>query len=299
MTLLEVPVFSPASATAAIQAGAHRLELNRAGSYPQGGLTPDVADLQALSSADVPPESAFSSLPPLRIMIRPRGPSAGEPDFVYSDAEFAEMRASVLKFKDSGLMRLERGDGFVFGILKAHGTEAERHGAKAEAVVVVVVVDVDRNRELVELAAPWPCVFHRAFVSISGSQKRYCRSCANPFSQDDVLGSAGSTPEEALADLDTCGFRGLLTSGGPGSAADHTETLRDIIRSATPSLGAIIVGGGVRSSNVQKLRESLLSREGTPVHVWFHSSCLTNTAESDVVDETELRAIVEGLAEGG
>lgn len=169
MMPLEVPVFSPGSASAAIQAGAHRLELNRAGSYPQGGLTPDIADLQTLTAASVS-EANPSPLPPLRIMIRPRGPPADEPDFVYSDAEFAEMKASVGAFKESGLMRRGRGDGFVFGILKVRETEAGRLGARAESPVVV---DVERNRELVELAAPWPCVFHRAFVRPSRSPKRY------------------------------------------------------------------------------------------------------------------------------
>lgn len=99
--------------------------------------------------------------------------------------------------------------------------------------------------------------------------------------------------EAALADLDRCNFHGLLTSGGPGAAADHIDSISRILKSAPKSLNEVIVGGGVRSSNVQKLRESLPVSEG--VEVWFHSSCLTNAREGDVVDQDELQAIVQGL----
>lgn len=50
---LEVPVFSPASAQVAL-ARAGRIELNRAGSYPQGGLTPELSDVQSLTAVPVP-----------------------------------------------------------------------------------------------------------------------------------------------------------------------------------------------------------------------------------------------------
>lgn len=119
--------------------------------------------------------------------------------------------------------------------------------------------------------------------------------------QDDILGSGGSTPEQALTDLGTCGFRGLLTSGGPGSAAANAETLRVILRAAPQAgLAEIIVGGGVRSSNVGQLRTEILPASETAgaeprLAVWFHSSCLTSLGESDVVDTVELKAIVEGL----
>lgn len=50
---LEVPVFSPASAQVAL-ARASRIELNRAGSYPKGGLTPELSDVQSLSALPIP-----------------------------------------------------------------------------------------------------------------------------------------------------------------------------------------------------------------------------------------------------
>ena len=70
-------------------------------------------------------------------MIRPR-----TGDFVYSPAEFTQMKTSIAEAKDSGA------DGLVFGILKPD-----------------VTVDIERTRELVELARPLPVTFHRAFDS--------------------------------------------------------------------------------------------------------------------------------------
>lgn len=145
---LEVPVFGASAALHALQANLiHRLELNRQNSYPQGGLTPTLADLHRVLH-----EHHHHATPPLRIMIRPRGPPPdGSADFLYSDDELVAMREQIGEFVESGLMRREQGDGFVFGVLAKSGDG--------------VVVDVDKCRELVQLAAPWPCVFHRAFVS--------------------------------------------------------------------------------------------------------------------------------------
>src|SRR5207245_1749875 len=72
---------------------------------------------------------------PVFAMVRPR---AG--DFVYSDAEFSEMRRSIANAQESGM------DGVVLGVL----TKDHR-------------VDVERTRELVEFAKPLPVTYHRAF----------------------------------------------------------------------------------------------------------------------------------------
>lgn len=157
--LLEVPIFSQASADLVIHSGhgTCRLELNAHGSYPQGGTTPaETTYLHALTS---------SSDTALRIMIRPRGPpDDGSPDFVYTKHEFdLLMVQAVLDWKASGMMREERGDGFVFGVLKERvRDEGEQQNATDGSAMVV---DVDRCLHLVQLAAPFPCVFHRAFVS--------------------------------------------------------------------------------------------------------------------------------------
>lgn len=55
----------------------------------------------------------------------------------------------------------------------------------------------------------------------------------------------------------------------------------------------------MRSSNVRGLAEALAA-EGEPrVAVWLHSSCLTSPRVTDVVDQAELRAIVDELGRGG
>lgn len=179
---LEVPVFSPRSASLAIAQHAARVELNRDGSYPEGGLTPTVADLEQLIATYKGTSCAAAA--PIRIMIRPRGPpaaAAAGPDFVYSDAEFAEMKAAIRAFRESGLMSLERGDGFVFGCVR-----------ELSAGAAVVVVDIGRNRELGALARPFPSVFHRAFVSyLDGPLWNKCLFFFFPFRLDVALLTRG------------------------------------------------------------------------------------------------------------
>jgi copper homeostasis protein len=68
-------------------------------------------------------------------MNRPRGGN-----FIYTDAEFAEMVRDVDVAKKRGI------DGIVLGLLKKDG-----------------IVDVERTKRLVELARPLPVTYHRAF----------------------------------------------------------------------------------------------------------------------------------------
>jgi len=106
------------------EGGANRIELCSA--LSEGGLTPSHGLIREVV--------ARSGLP-VHVMLRPRG---GE--FVYSDDEFAVMRADLLHIRESAA------SGVVFGILHGDGT-----------------VDVERTRELVELAGPLEATFHRAF----------------------------------------------------------------------------------------------------------------------------------------
>ncbi|KAK7959501.1 CutC family protein [Apiospora aurea] len=263
-TRLEIPIFGPASASPAIAAGAARIELNAAGSYPAGGLTPSVEDVACLKDAQVP----------VRVMIRPRGPPAGQRDFLYSDAEIDGMVRSIEAFEASGAMRVERGDGFVFGALMKTGTEgAGRVGLQAETV-----------QKLVAASKPYKTVFHRAFDDIVG-----CNDAADAATD----GPLAVVPEweKELASLVQMGVDGILTSGGPGNAAQNMATLKRIIAKAGDSI-EIIAGGGVRSSNVGELRSKLgMSRDGDGTESWVHSSCLTG-GSNDEVDVAEVQKIL-------
>lgn len=173
------------------------------------------------------------------------------------------MRHAIQMFKTSGYLREERGDGFVFGILKA-ADGAERG----------LLVDVDRNSQLVRLASPFKCVFHRAF--------------------DEVVGSGGGdTVDDTVRSVKACGFDGVLTSGGPGSAVDNLDVLARVVHAAAAEHIEVIVGGGVRSTNAQVLREKLPLTAGS--RVWFHSSCLTQQS-GDTVDADELNSLGDVLS---
>jgi copper homeostasis protein len=122
--LLEISVASVEAAAAAERGGADRIEL--CSDLSVGGLTPDLALIRAVRQ---------QIQIPIFVMIRPRGG-----DFVYSPAEFAQMKNSVAAASEAGA------SGLVFGILKPSRT-----------------VDIERSRQLVDLAKPLPVTFHRAF----------------------------------------------------------------------------------------------------------------------------------------
>ena len=126
--ILEVSVENLGGAQAAERGGAQRLEL--CDDLSAGGITPNEKLMSEVRAAVKVP--IFS-------MVRPR--SGG---FVYTAAEFSEMKRSIATAKKLGM------DGTVLGILTASQD-----------------VDVERTRELVEESAPLPVTFHRAFdVSI-------------------------------------------------------------------------------------------------------------------------------------
>ncbi|KAL1903128.1 hypothetical protein Sste5346_000412 [Sporothrix stenoceras] len=280
----EIPVFSAAAAKVAVDNAATRLEVNRTGSYAAGGLTPTRAEVDSVLSALGGPQSTT----PLRVMIRPRGPPpSGEPDFLYSDEEFREMRSDLEAFVESGLLQATRGDGFVFGILARDGDDSSS----------LLRIDTDRNRQLVQAAEPYACVFHRAF--------------------DSVLGKDLTSAEEGLAALRDCGFAGVLTAGGPGSrgAIEHADSLKKLVSAERAVAGSaqarphasieLVVGGGVRSSNVGELAKAILAAEegGHTSVVSFHSSCLEDSAaatakgaEGETISAEEVERIHKALA---
>ena len=210
---LEIACFNIASAIIAQHAGANRIEF--CADMNVGGVTPKLADFILLKS---------KINIPVFVMIRPSGGN-----FVYSNEEFEQMKNDILHFKNAGA------DGFVFGIL----TDNKE-------------VNYLQNKELVQLANPLPCTFHRAFDEIKDQM-------------------------EALDTLIECGFKTILTSGNANNALEGLSSLKALASKANNKI-CIMPGGGVRATNIEMLKENINTN-------WFHSSAVlqNETANMDEV----------------
>lgn len=127
MAQLEIACFNLESALRAQKIGVDRVEL--CSGFEVGGTTPSFETTKKVS--------AFITID-LNVMIRPRGGN-----FVYSDAEFEQMKLEIIAFKKLNI------NGFVFGILNDDNT-----------------INAKQNTALIELAKPFPCTFHRAFDDV-------------------------------------------------------------------------------------------------------------------------------------
>ncbi|XP_037937484.1 copper homeostasis protein cutC homolog [Teleopsis dalmanni] len=123
---LEVCVDSIASAVAAAEGGAARIELCSA--LSEGGLTPSVGTLKILK------EKCLNI--PIFCMLRPRRGN----DFIYSTLEIQALLA------DMDILREQGADGFVFGALTNGQT-----------------VNTEQCQYVLQQAAGLPVTFHRAF----------------------------------------------------------------------------------------------------------------------------------------
>ncbi|KAF1939604.1 hypothetical protein EJ02DRAFT_424711 [Clathrospora elynae] len=219
--MLEIACFNALSAIAAAKAGADRIEL--CADYAAGGVTPSLATLRGIRK---------ETMIPINVMIRPRGG-----DFDHSDSEFEQMKDEIRLFKPVA-------SGFVFGTLDSNHR-----------------VDEARNRELVHLAAPLPCTFHRAIDEVEEMDEAV----------DKVIG---------------CGFKSILTSGGMKSAGEGVKTVQQLQKRFGQNI-ILILGGGVRSTNVEGLKR----RTGVE---WLHSAAITTPGED--VDEDEVRKMQDILS---
>ena len=187
---LEIACFNLESALIAQENGADRIEL--CNGIKVGGTTPTVAIIEnAKQNVSVH----------LYVMIRPRGGN-----FVYSDEEFQLMKQDILKIKTIGVT------GFVFGILTNNNT-----------------IDIEKNKELIDLAEPIPCTFHRAFDAVENYNK-------------------------ALENVIECGFSTVLTSGTFSNVMEGKNVLRELVIQAKDRI-TIMPGGGLRSTNISELDE--------------------------------------------
>ncbi|REC62056.1 copper homeostasis protein CutC [Chryseobacterium pennae] len=104
-------------------------------------------------------------------------------------------------------------------------------------------VNKAQNKILIELASPLPCTFHRAFDRANGL-------------------------EESLEKVIECGFTTILTSGQKPNVSEGKENLKKLVALSNGRI-EILVGGGLRSSNIEGIREA--TKAG-----YFHSSAITD-----------------------
>jgi copper homeostasis protein len=218
---LEIACFNAESAIIAQENGANRVEL----CYDMnlGGISPSLDMVKAVRAA--------LSID-MYVMVRPRGG-----DFVYSEVEFEQMKNEIELLKKYNV------DGFVFGILNDDGT-----------------VNRQQNKELVALAQPIPCTFHRAF---------------------DVVNGVFQSLEEVI----DCGFKTILTSGQEKNVVEGIDVLAQLVEKANNRI-FIMPGGGLRSTNIK----SLIEKTGAS---FYHSSAITDSSE--IADGQEVKALKSNL----
>jgi len=185
---LEICCDSIDSALAAERGGAQRIEL--CSSLLEGGLTPSVGFIRTVRA---------NTSVALFVMIRPRGG-----DFCYTDDEFAAMQDDVSVAKSSGA------DGVVLGLLTEDGD-----------------IDVTRTAALLELAAPLPVTFHRAF-------------------------DLSADLERSLEAVIRTGAQRILTSGGMPAALEGTEQIRQLVVAAGDRI-KVMAGSGINSGNAAEV----------------------------------------------
>ena len=122
--ILEVCCGSLASALAAQEGGAHRVEL--CANLYEGGTTPSHGTLSLARE---------KLMIKINVLVRPRGS-----DFVYNNDEMDIIKRDVLKCKELGM------DGVVIGFLTPEGE-----------------IDIEKTTEIVKLARAMSVTFNRAF----------------------------------------------------------------------------------------------------------------------------------------
>ena len=218
---IEICCNSIQSAANAKAAGATRIELCQ--DLENGGTTPSYATIR-------------KCVQDLRldvfVLIRPHSG-----DFCYNNLEIETMAEDVRVCKKLGVA------GIVVGFLNEDGT-----------------INTALTRRFVELAAPVPVTFHRAFDE-----------CADWH--------------RALEEVIDCGCARILTSGCEPTAMEGKDNLRDIIRQAGDRI-TILVGSGVRPDNVRELIAYTNARE-------VHGSCKhTSPKGCNETDSEQVRELI-------
>lgn len=221
MAQLEIACFNLDSSLIAQQNGVDRIEL--CDGFEVGGTTPNIEITKAARAA---------LKIDLFVMIRPRGGN-----FVYSQDEFSQMKSAIIEFKKLNV------NGFVFGILNDNNS-----------------INSLQNSELVKLAAPLSCTFHRAF--------------------DEVINAF-----QSLEEIIDCGFHTILTSGQAKNVVDGMDRLSELVSRANNRI-TIMPGGGLRSSNINAIQQKSKAS-------WYHSSAIID--KNQTANATEIIALKSNL----
>jgi copper homeostasis protein len=188
VVLLEVCIDSSAGLRAAVDGKAGRLEV--CSRLDLDGLTP---------TDDLLVEAVRSGIPCVAMIRR----SAGN-HFIGGRTNTPGMLHDLVRAKKLGAQ------GFALGALMLNGRVADGH-----------------VRSFVELAAPWPVTFHRAF---DWTRDRF----------------------EALDALAELGVKRVLSSGGATNAFEGRNGLRELVEHARGRI-TIVAAGGVRAWNAREI----------------------------------------------
>jgi copper homeostasis protein CutC len=135
---------------------------------------------------------------------------------------------------------------------KLNNSSTMTFAAKVKTLKDDQTIHIEQNSELVALASPLPCSFHRAF--------------------DEVLNY-----QQALEAVISCGFSTLLTSGTFPNVMEGKDVLKQLVVQANNRI-EIMPGGGLRSTNILELNERVHAN-------WYHSSAITDGTEIANPDE--------------
>ena len=218
---LEVACFNLESVVVVAKSNADRVEF--CDQFKTGGVTPCIEKIKTAREL---------FLKELVVMIRPRGG-----DFNYSETEFDAMKTSILEIKKTGI------DGFIFGILKPDGT-----------------IDLDRNSQLLELAKPLPCSFHRAI----------------DYTNDYF---------EAINTCIKIGFKTILTSGHESKIELGMRTAKEAIIQFGNQI-EIMPGGSLRAANANLIKSITKAN-------YYHTSAIID--ESQIANLTEINTLKDCL----
>jgi copper homeostasis protein len=222
---VEICCGSIQSAANAKAGGAVRVELCQG--LVEGGTTPSPATV----------DYAVKELGlQVFVLVRPRGG-----DFCYNELEIKTMEEDVKFCKQAGAA------GIVVGFLHPDGT-----------------IDTELTRKFVELSAPLPVTFHRAFDE-----------CAEPL--------------KALEQIIDCGCARILTSGCKPTAIEGADMLQQLVKQADGRI-TILAGSGITPENAAALKQ----KTGVPE---IHGSCkMTRPDGAWETDKQQVRELLERLA---